>query len=562
MRRYFLLICLTFALIIGSNALWIRALAFPTQIKSVNGDSVKSILLPDWEQMGFSSFPAISSSGSVNLKGEVRSWKMGDTPDQYLQMGDVEELRPDLLTLDGIEQGTSVDYSQSSLADFALVRKQTVARLAQIVPELGNRRVKDIPPLKALFLAKGGKNLLNQRVKVVAKDSQMGQLKLNKIDLSSYPISSIPNLEQVPLGEFEDWNKAYLKEVTGLKDLPLAFYPMPLSSEGSVARIDGVWGSAEKRRERTVSGGYKVGFQVPCQGQKCPYIELDDLENAGRDYRASFEGKSWISGKYQKVSGGSGCLAGVNGGKEPTGRHPFGKTFKVSVEEPVEATNQVDTAMYFRFSNWCGKTPYFIGPIPFITYKVGNGIFLGTNKDSSSEVIKANSSVSEPLSQATEKIEVKRIAQAIALLSEASYSDVSPVIRDGTHKGRFLGRYGFLSYAPIVVKEVGAMEGGTDWLNRLSKLQEVSQEEMQSYFPPALQEELLLSVLKEKLAQAQQEIDPQTGELLTGERLLERVASKYAFGDAVLIDGAAKGNDSETIQSFGKKVKDNYLALR
>jgi hypothetical protein len=129
-----------------------------------------------------------------------------------------------------------------------------------------------------------------------------------------------------------------------------------------------------------VSGSDVAGFSVPCQGEKCPYIELDDLENSGRNIRGKFEGRSWISGKYQQVEGGWGCLKPVNGAKEPTGRLPYGSAFKVVVMEPNEKTDTVDTALFFRFKNACGATPYFIGPVPFLSYKVNSPIFLGNTQ--------------------------------------------------------------------------------------------------------------------------------------------------------------------------------------
>ena len=136
-------------------------------------------------------------------------------------------------------------------------------------------------------------------------------------------------------------------------------------------------GRAEKRRQRTVSGSDVAGFSVPCEGENCPNIELDDLENSGRNIRGKFEGSSWISGKYQKVEGGWGCLKSVNGGEEPTGRLPYGSAFKVVVMEPGEKTDTVNTALFFRFKNACGATPYFIGPVPFFTYEVNAPIFIG-----------------------------------------------------------------------------------------------------------------------------------------------------------------------------------------
>lgn len=566
MKRYFLLTCLSFFLLIGGNFLWIRAVAFPTKLKPVNGDSISEILVPDWERMSFSQFPPIDSSGSVKVNGETRSWSKGQTPDQYLWMGDIDELRPDLLTLTAIERETGKDQSQTSLAQFPLAGSQSVNRLASVVPGLGNRRVKDIPPLKALFIDQGARSNINQTVKVAASDPHLGQLTLKQINLSPYAIASIPNLDQVPLGQFEQWQKAYLKDVAGLKNLPLAAYPVPPIEAGDlVARIDAVWGTAERQRGRTVSGGYNVGFEVSCSGQACPYIELDDLEDQGRNYRGSFEGKSWISGKYQKVSGGSGCLKGVNGGKEPTGRHPYGKVFKVSVENPDEASNTVDTALYFRFKSWCGATPYFIGPVPFLDYKVNNGIFLGLSERASGDMVgisKRTSPASPTVSQSTqeEEVEVKLLAKAIARISEGSYEDVSPVVSDGERKGRLLGRYGFHSNDSLVEETVEAMEGGKEWLNSLARGN--AAEKMEQYFSVAVQEQILKTLLSRKLEQAQTEIDPQTGESFVGRRLIERVAQKYAFGDRAPIDAQVTGIEGISIQAYGEKVKDNYQALK
>ncbi|MGH2416373.1 MAG: hypothetical protein ACRDEA_22305, partial [Microcystaceae cyanobacterium] len=154
-----------------------------------------------------------------------------------------------------------------------------------------------------------------------------------------------------------------------------------------------------------------------------------------------------------------------------------------------------------------------------------------------------------------EDVEVTLLAKAIARISEGSYEDVSPVVSDGDRKGRLLGRYGFHSTDPMVVKAVGAIEGGQEWLDSLAK--GVNPEKMERYFPVAVQEQILSALLSQKLEQAKTEIDPQTGEAFVGSRLIERVAQKYAFGDGAKIDGAS-GSETESIQAFGEKVRDNY----
>jgi hypothetical protein len=45
--------------------------------------------------------------------------------------------------------------------------------------------------------------------------------------------------------------------------------------------------------------------------------------------------------------------------------------------EPTETTDTVDTALFFRFKNACGATPYFIGPVPFFNHEVNAPIFIG-----------------------------------------------------------------------------------------------------------------------------------------------------------------------------------------
>ncbi|PSF31079.1 hypothetical protein C7H19_23425 [Aphanothece hegewaldii CCALA 016] len=170
----------------------------------------------------------------------------------------------------------------------------------------------------------------------------------------------------VPLENYKGWETQKLDQIPGLKKVPFSKMPSALVPEiAGIARIDALWGTEEAKRYRTITGSYQQGFQVPCN-ENCAYLELDDIEGTGRTIRSEFEGKQWISGKYQKVNGGSGCLKMVNGGKEPTGRHPFGKAFKVSLEDTSQSDDTAQTALYFRIKVKCGATPYFLGPFPFL----------------------------------------------------------------------------------------------------------------------------------------------------------------------------------------------------
>lgn len=350
----------------------------------ISNTTGKQILLPDWQRISFSKMPPIQESGSIKINGLSRKWNAGDTPDKYLTLGDIEPaLKPELFSLSNIAQIINYpDLNTFTLDKFPLLGKQTLQHLAEIVPRLSETNTAQIPALAALLKAKYPQTNINTSLSnLLSQNPALGNLKLNQIDLSSYTISDIPNLDAVQLSQFINWQNTLIKDIPGLNTVPLASFPLPLRESGNTfARIDFIWGTAEKRRQRTVSGSDVPGFSVPCSGQKCPYIELDDLENSGRNIRGKFEGSSWISGKYQQVAGGWGCLKSVNGGKEPTGRLPYGSAFKVVVMERNEKADTVDTALFFRFKNACGATPYFIGPVPFLTYKVNDPIFLGNTQ--------------------------------------------------------------------------------------------------------------------------------------------------------------------------------------
>ncbi len=351
----------------------------PTRMISSEGG--KQVLIPDWQRISFNNMPPIQESGSIKANGLFREWNAGDTPDRYLTLGDIDEaLKPQLFSLSNITSvSNNYNLNTSTLEDFSLLGEQKIQYLAEIVPNLGQTNTSEIPPINALLKAESPQTNTNTNLSnLLSQNPTLGKLKLNQIDLSTYTISDIPNLDTVQLSNFKGWENTLIKDVPQLNAVPLASFPLPLTEAGSkVARIDFIWGRAEKRRQRTLSGSDVAGFSVPCEGEDCPHIELDDLENSGRNIRGKFEGSSWISGKYQQVEGGWGCLKSVNAGKEPTGRLPYGSAFKIVVMEPSETTDTVDTALFFRFKNFCGATPYFIGPVPFLNYEVNAPIFVG-----------------------------------------------------------------------------------------------------------------------------------------------------------------------------------------
>ncbi|MBE9188694.1 hypothetical protein IQ270_29710, partial [Microcoleus sp. LEGE 07076] len=89
----FVFICITF-LSFPSIA---SASSLPTKIWEKEQSRV---LLPDWNQITFSSLPAVASSGSSG----GRSWQAGTSVDNILKLGDINDVKPEILSLQAIEQ--------------------------------------------------------------------------------------------------------------------------------------------------------------------------------------------------------------------------------------------------------------------------------------------------------------------------------------------------------------------------------------------------------------------------------------------------------------------------
>jgi hypothetical protein len=556
----------------------------PTRIVEVANPQSRlpatKVLLPDWSRISLAQLPGISQSGAIdgspysqtlgyNLS---RTWNVGMTPDQYLKLGDISEaLQAEEFSLQAIQaialrrvpeantDVNSIDLNKIALSEFPLIGEQTLSHLAQVVPELAKTQVNNITPV-ATLLKSQGIAASNLTLAQVLTQYEVGQMKLGEIDLSEFSISSIPNLDAVQLQQFTGWMNSNVSDIPGLGQVPLGLMPNPITEIGSlVMRIDVVYGPTENRRNNTISGSDVQGFSVPCTEKDCAYLELDDLENTGRSDRSKLDGKQWISGKYQEVEGGRGILKAVNNGREPTGRLPFGKAFKVVVMEPDETTDTVDTALFFRFCAWrMGCTPYFIGPVPFFSYKVNSLIFVGnlseqrtntaslptgatrepkaktTNGTGVTEKINpcAFSNASQSITgQSLSGIDLRSLSNAIAEIESAGSGDYKAIgihtcADGGLNCGRALGRYQFMSYNPYAVQLIAAKPGGKEFLSQVEQGHQPTLAELFEFFPPADQDRAFMADMANKIQVTQEQIDPATGQLFTGERLIERVAQK------------------------------------
>ncbi|MBS9387285.1 MAG: M23 family peptidase [Dolichospermum sp. BR01] len=560
----------------------------PTRIVEVTNAQSRlpatKLLLPDWKQISLSQLPGISQSGAIDgsLYSQTlgydlsRTWTVGMTPDEYLKLGDISEaLQTEKFSLQAIGDITSIEFNKIALSEFSLIKEQTLSHLAKVVPQLAQTAVKDIQSIAALLKTKGIQPA-NLTLSQVLTQYEVGNIKLGEVDLSKFSLTSIPNLEAVPIQDLTNWMNSFVKNIPGLGQVPLGLMPNPLSEIGNlVMRIDAVYGTAENRRKNTISGSDVQGFSVPCTQKDCAYLELDNLENVGKSDRSSLEGKQWISGKYQEVEGGWGILKAVNNGREPTGRLPFGKAFKVVVMETDETTDTVDTALYFRFCAWkMGCSPYFIGPIPFFSYQVNALMFVGNLDSGNEQSVNTNSTptganreVRSNLSQssiATNQINPCTFTRANRSIVSQSFSGVNlPLLGNaiaeiesdgsgdykavgvhtcadgGLNCGRRLGRYQFMSYNPYAVRLIAAKSGGEEFLKRVKQGYQPTETELFEFFPPADQDKAFMADIANKIQVTQTEIDPITGQLFTDERLIERVAQKHFGGDNSKVDASS-----------------------
>lgn len=333
---------------------------------------------PDWSRLRFSDM-IISLSGSVTYPGsrgtETRSWSAGQSISEFMELGDFEtpQLAIENLNLSTIASVQGINLSGLTLDDFQLTRWQTLPNLVRAVPNLGNRNVNSVIPIRDFARRFGidGGTIANLSSYDNLSDVQLGRV----INLRNYSLTSIPNIQNASIDSFNNWQDSKINGVPGLSTLTWDNLPGLRTLDLSfVAKVDLPLGDIEANRTRSISGSYQDGFNVPCLQNNCAHTEMSGIGKT--------TGTQWISGKFQKVNGGFGILKALNDGKEPTGRNPFGSSFKQVVWNIYEGSGKVETTMFFRICKtipFIGRTcsPYFIGPVPFIEYQEKDPIVLG-----------------------------------------------------------------------------------------------------------------------------------------------------------------------------------------
>ena len=562
-----------------------------TQIKTVNWQNTR---IPDWNQITFSTMPLINTDGLFQAPPGIeekldynpnRSWEKGQNIAEFMMLGDFQDsFELQKFSLSDISQIIRSDLSKLNLENFGVIKLQTLGSLVSAIPELENIPITQIKPVADLLSQKlstffdGNQTIGN----LLERSPHLSKLDFSEINLANYNIDSIPGLSSTPIEEFEKWQGIYIDSVPGLESVPFSQFPKPMNAVGGTFGIvDVAFGTDEQQRQRTISGSNKEGFAVPCN-KDCAHIELSGSNNV--------KGKAWVSGKYQLVKGGRGILGSVNGGKEPTGRHLFGDAFKVAVWDVSEVNGMMSQALFFRVcmrNNFVdlGCTPYFIGPVPFMTYREKDSIFLGlingggenststptglkssgftfnnspiiSSSNSSNLLLPNKGSCSKRHSKGTN---IDALGTALSDIKD-SYDSVGNYLCDGKGNcGRSVGAMKFMSYRPEVRRIIKSKSGGAKFLSKLDKGEEVTGEEMMQYFSPTEQQNLIASDTNQLLDNASKQIDPTTGKAFSQERLIERVGQMHFGGTTIPIDSeVSNANESDSMKKYGIAVVDGY----
>lgn len=561
----------------------------PVSTLSWNG-----VALPDWGQITFSSMPPITEGGSFTATPDMvtrlgydpsRSWQTGQNPASFTMIGDFQDsFRLQEFDLSKIGEFVGQTFDNIRLSDFGVMKFQNLQSLVEAVPGLGDFPVDQVKPVFDLLTTQVPMGVDSSQTlsQLLAASPQLGELPLASLPLDQYSITDIPNLQLAQLGNFQNWQAVPVEQVPGLPDVPFSEFPNPIMPVGtSTGQVDIVFGNKEHRTTRTMSGSDIEGFSVPCY-QDCAHVEF-----AGNE---SVRGHQWVSGKYQEVKGGRGILASVNNGMEPTGRHPFGEAMKVAIWDVSETQGRFNTALFFRI---CirnafvdlGCTPYFIGPVPWFSYEEKSSmVFLGPAdwKDAQTDGGSVSTNALDPSTERRNNsakpsfngptftqqkhsncasyggVYMSALSNAISDI-EGDYDSVGAWSCVAGNCGRPLGTHQMMSYREDVRKTIASKPGGEAFLQKLDSGEPVGGQEMFEYFNDADQNALFEAESSTLINRASSEIDPQTNEPFTGQRLIERVGQMHFGGPAIPIDsGASDIHGSLTVRSYGQKVAATY----
>ena len=298
--------------------------------------------MPAFEEDGY--WPNLSEYSQDVGFDTARSWQAGEYPADVIKIGDISDgLQPGKFTLADL-----VDLDQIRIADIPLLSNLSLAELTEAIPFLEALPIEEIMGLsEGLSAWTSEDTYFNSLGDALSQYSDIGSLNTGDV-LGEQSVSSIPNIESVPIENFSGYEEQSVSSIPGMGNVALSNFPsysghIVLPSPIPFAIQDIAFGpkeySGNKPTIKPVSGSVKVGFNVPCKGG-CPHIELTGF---------TWEGMQWMT-KDHIVPDGEGFLGSVPGfDKSGAYRLPFGDSFALKVGKTDEKTGEAEWWLGFRY---------------------------------------------------------------------------------------------------------------------------------------------------------------------------------------------------------------------
>ncbi len=207
--------------------------------------------IPAWELITFETLPPFLTAGSWQSSESLDNladyslsleWEKGQNIASVLTLGDFQSsFKLHLLSLNSIFVPLSIKPESLKLADFPLLKNLDLGELVEAIPDLNVKKLEAIAPVADLVKTVKGSEVIGKTIgQVLEQDKSLKKLKLSQIQLSKYPITSIPRLVSTPLEFFPGWQSVILTDIPYLKKLPLSFFPNPPTNEGYFALIKSI----------------------------------------------------------------------------------------------------------------------------------------------------------------------------------------------------------------------------------------------------------------------------------------------------------------------------------
>ncbi|NJO60337.1 MAG: hypothetical protein HC836_19315 [Richelia sp. RM2_1_2] len=129
------------------------SLLMPPAVASIPTVKSNEGFTPDWSRIKFEDM-IFSEGGSVSYPGkkgiETRTWKAGESLSQIMEFGDFTDAGLGIkeISLEYIADKLGLNLDRFSLADFELMKWQTLPDLIDAVPQLEKLNVNKVPPIQ------------------------------------------------------------------------------------------------------------------------------------------------------------------------------------------------------------------------------------------------------------------------------------------------------------------------------------------------------------------------------------------------------------------------------